>query len=127
MLKVKAQKAKTTFSFIMLTLGSVLAAFALENFLIPNTILDGGVTGVSIIVSKLTTLPVSLLVLVLNIPFIYVGYKNLGRGFLVRAIYSMIIFSCSLFSNLSVAFFHTKVYLLAFASIFVPSTNKFSY
>ncbi|MDD6756724.1 MAG: YitT family protein [bacterium] len=96
MLKVKAQKAKTTFSFIMLTLGSVLAAFALENFLIPNTILDGGVTGVSIIVSKLTTLPVSLLVLVLNIPFIYVGYKNLGRGFLIRAVYSMILFSCSL-------------------------------
>lgn len=80
----------------MLTFGSILAAFALETFLIPNTILDGGVTGVSIIISKLTTLPVSLLVLILNIPFIYVGYKNLGRGFLVRAIYSMILFSCSL-------------------------------
>lgn len=80
----------------MLTLGSILAAFALETFLIPNTILDGGVTGISIIISKLTMLPVSLLVLILNIPFVYIGYKNLGRGFLVRAVYSMVLFSCSL-------------------------------
>ena len=96
MLKVKAQKTKRVISFIMLTFGSILAAFALETFLIPNTILDGGITGISIIISKLTSLPVSLLVLILNIPFVYIGYKNLGRGFLVRAIYSMILFSCSL-------------------------------
>ena len=96
MLKVKAQKTKRVISFIMLTFGSILAAFALETFLIPNTILDGGITGISIIISKLTSFPVSLLVLILNIPFVYIGYKNLGRGFLVRAIYSMILFSCSL-------------------------------
>ena len=96
MLKVKAQKTKRVISFIMLTFGSILAAFALETFLIPNTILDGGVTGISIIISKLTSLPVSLLVLILNIPFVYIAYKNLGRGFLVRAVYSMILFSCSL-------------------------------
>ena len=46
-------------SFIMLTIGAVLAAYSLESFLIPNTILDGGVTGISIIISKLTMLPVS--------------------------------------------------------------------
>lgn len=77
----------------MLTLGAFLAALALETFLIPNTILDGGVTGVSIIISKLTEIPISLLVLVLNIPFVYIGYKNLGRGFLGRTVYSMISFS----------------------------------
>lgn len=77
----------------MLTLGVFLAALALETFLIPNTILDGGVTGVSIIISKLTEIPISLLVLVLNIPFVYIGYKNLGRGFLGRTVYSMIAFS----------------------------------
>lgn len=96
MLKVKAQKARRILSYVMLTFGSVLAAFALETFLIPNTILDGGVTGISIIVSKLTGLPVSLLVLILNIPFVYVGYKNIGRGFLIRAVYSMLLFSFAL-------------------------------
>ncbi len=96
MLKVKTQKAKRVTSFIMLTFGSILAAFALETFLIPNTILDGGVTGISIILSKLTEFPVGLLVLILNIPFVYIGYKNLGHDFLIRAIYSMILFSSSL-------------------------------
>lgn len=96
LIKVKSQETKRLISFIMLTTGSIIAAYALESFLIPNTILDGGVTGISIIVSKITNLPVSLLVLILNIPFVYIGYKNLGRGFLIRAVYSMVLFSVSL-------------------------------
>ena len=81
---------------LMLTVGAFLGAYALETFLIPNTILDGGVTGISIIISKMTSISMSLLVLILNIPFIYVGYRNIGKGFLMRAVYSMIIFSLSL-------------------------------
>ena len=96
LLKVKAQNTKRVLSYIMLTFGAILAAFSLETFLIPNTILDGGVTGISIIVSKVFEIPVSMLVLLLNIPFVYVGYKNLGRGFLFRAVYSMILFSFAL-------------------------------
>lgn len=87
------KRYQTFFSFLMLTVGSILAAYALETFLIPNTILDGGVTGISIIISKLTSIPLSVLVLILNIPFIYIGYKNIGIGFLMRAIYSMVLFS----------------------------------
>lgn len=96
LLKVKARRTRNVLSYIMLTFGAILAAFALETFLIPNTILDGGVTGISIIISKLSEIPVSVLVLVLNIPFIYIGYKNLGKGFLFRALYSMILFSFAL-------------------------------
>lgn len=96
MIKIKTQRSRQIISFIMLTIGSIMAAFALENFLIPNTILDGGVTGISIIASKIFNLPVSLLVLILNIPFIYIGYKNLGKGFLARTVYSMILFSFTL-------------------------------
>ncbi len=84
---------KIFLNLVLLTIGALVAALALEVFLIPNTILDGGVTGISIIISKLSKIPLSLLVLVLNIPFIYVGYKNLGKRFLGRAIYSMIVFS----------------------------------
>ena len=83
-------------SFIMLTIGAVLAAYSLESFLITNTILEGGVTGISNIIYKLTMLPVSVLVLLLNIPFVYLGFKNLGKGFLIRTIYSMVVFSFSL-------------------------------
>lgn len=93
MIRFKKQRTKTIFSFVMLTVGAIIAAYALESLLISNTILDGGVTGISIIISKLFKIPVSILVLLLNIPFVYVGYKNLGRGFLIRAVYSMVLFS----------------------------------
>ena len=84
---------KMFINVVLLTIGALVAALALEVFLIPNTILDGGVTGISIIVSKLSHIPLSLLVLILNIPFIYIGYKNLGKRFLGRAVYSMVVFS----------------------------------
>lgn len=93
MKKINNKMGKNIISIIMLTVGTVIAAAALECFLIHNTILDGGITGVSIIVSKLTGIPLALLVLILNIPFVYIGYKNLGKSFLVRTVYSMVSFS----------------------------------
>ena len=80
-------------SFIMLILGSFIAAAALECFLIPNTILDGGITGISIIIHKLVGVPLWLLIILINIPFMYIGYINLGKNFLTRTIFSMLFFS----------------------------------
>ena len=93
MAKIKNKNLRVFLSYLMLTIGCIIAAMALETFLIPNTILDGGVTGISIIISKLTKIPLSFLVLILNIPFVYIGYKNLGKNFLIRTIYSMLVFS----------------------------------
>ncbi|MBQ6476865.1 MAG: YitT family protein [Bacilli bacterium] len=81
------------FSIVMLTVGTVLAALALDTILIPNTILDGGITGVSIIISKLTGIHLSILVATINIPFFYIGYKRLGSTFIKRTIYCMILFA----------------------------------
>ena len=53
MSKIKNKVARDIITFIMLTIGTIIAAAALECFLIPNTILDGGVTGISIIIFKL--------------------------------------------------------------------------
>lgn len=92
----KPKKYQNLITFVMLTVGCIIGAYALETILIPNTILDGGITGISIIISKLSGVSLSLLVLILNIPFIYIGYKNMGKGFLIRAIYSMVLFSLSL-------------------------------
>lgn len=90
---VLTNSKRNIISIIMLTVGTMIAAIALECFLIPNTILDGGITGISIIIYKLFKIPLSLLVIVLNAPFIYIGYKNLGKHFLFRTIYSMISFA----------------------------------
>lgn len=80
-------------SFIAITIGAFLGSIALNTLLLPNTILDGGVMGISMIISKLSGFSLSILMLLLNAPFIYIGYKHLGKGFLIRAIYSMIIYS----------------------------------
>lgn len=93
MSNIKSKKKKLFLYYIMLSIGCITAAYALEAFLIPNTILDGGVTGISIIISKITSIPLSVLVLILNIPFVYLGYKSVGKNFLFRTIYSMIVFS----------------------------------
>jgi len=94
--KIKKHYGRYFRSFFFLTIGVVLAAFALEAFLIPNTILDGGITGVSTILTKVTDVPLSFFILILNIPFVCIGYLNLGRGFLVRTVYSMLLFSACL-------------------------------
>lgn len=101
--KVKSKKIKVFLNYVLLTIGCIISAYALEAFLIPNTILDGGITGISIIISKLSSIPMSILVLLLNIPFVYIGYKNIGKNFLFRTIYSMAVFSVclSLFNKIS--------------------------
>lgn len=76
-----------------MTLGAVLAAIALEIFLIPNNVIDGGVTGISIILNHLTKLPLGLFIFILNIPFLIVGYKQIGKTFTLSTLYSVIILS----------------------------------
>ncbi len=77
----------------MILLGSACAAFSVECFLLHNTILDGGVTGVSMIIGKLTGIPLSILIVVINIPFFFVGYKALGKRFLFRGLLAILLFS----------------------------------
>ena len=93
MSKIKNNTTRNIITFLMLIIGSLIAAAALECFLIPNTILDGGVTGISIIIMKIFKIPLWLLVVTFNIPFIYIGYRNLGFNFLIRTIISMVSFA----------------------------------
>ena len=80
-------------SFLLITLGATLAALALEIFLVPNNIIDGGIIGISIMISYITKVKLSILTFVLNIPFLILGYKQLGKSFLIKAAYAMLVFS----------------------------------
>ena len=80
-------------SFLLITLGATLAALALELFLVPNNIIDGGIIGISIMISYITKVKLSILTFVLNIPFLILGYKQLGKSFLIKAAYAMLVFS----------------------------------
>lgn len=79
-----------------LTIGAIIYSAGLNLFLIPNHIIDGGVTGISLLVQALTGVPFSVLIVVLNLPFFYLGYKRLGAGLAVSATYAIVILSlCS--------------------------------
>ncbi len=86
-------KENKVLSYSFLTIGAIVAASALQLLLIPNTILDGGVVGISIIINKMSNIPLGLLVFFINIPFIFIGYKRLGKIFFIRTIYTMTIFA----------------------------------
>ena len=79
-----------------LTIGAIIYSAGLNLFLIPNHIIDGGVTGISLLVQALTGVPFSVLIVVLNLPFFYLGYKRLGVRLAVSATYAIVILSlCS--------------------------------
>lgn len=65
-------------------LGGLLFALGLEVFLIPNGFLDGGVTGVSILLSKVLGVPMAYFLFVLNLPFVFLAWKNMGRRSAIR-------------------------------------------
>ena len=89
---------------LFLTIGAIITAFALESFLVPNNIIDGGVIGISMIVSHITKLNLGLLILIINTPFIIMAFKKMGAKFVVQTVYANIILA--VFLNL---FHHYKV------------------
>ncbi|QJX45840.1 YitT family protein [Hymenobacter taeanensis] len=66
--------------------GIFSAALGLKGFLLPNEFIDGGVTGISLLTNQLTGLSLSALIVVINIPFIIMGYYQLGKGFALRTL-----------------------------------------
>ena len=77
----------------MLTVGAAVAAFSIEEFLVPCTILDGGVIGIGIMINNLTHIPLSILTILFNIPFLIIGTRSLGAKFMFKSAYAMVIFS----------------------------------
>ncbi len=68
--------------FILLGIGS--AAFGLESFLLPNRFIDGGATGISLLIAETWSVPLSLLIVLVNIPFVILGFKVIGRAFAIK-------------------------------------------
>ena len=79
-----------------LTVGAMIYSAGLNLFLIPNHVIDGGVTGISLLVQELTGIPFSVLIILLNLPFFYVGYRRLGLPLAASSTYAIVVLSlCS--------------------------------
>ena len=85
--KQKSRKLQAVLRVLLIIVGAFTTAYGLEAVLIPNNVSDGGVTGLSIVGSELIGIPLGSLIAVLNIPFVFLGYKQIGKSF---AIYSVI-------------------------------------
>ena len=66
-------------------LGIFSAGFGLHGFLLSSRFIDGGVTGVSMLLAKVSNLPLSVFLLIINLPFIALGYRHLGKAFAIRS------------------------------------------
>lgn len=69
---------------LLITIGIFSAAFGFKGFLLTNHFIDGGATGISLLISAITNIPLYILIILVNIPFIIMGYKTLGRVFAIK-------------------------------------------
>jgi uncharacterized membrane-anchored protein YitT (DUF2179 family) len=83
-------------SVTLVILGALAAGLGLKGFLLPAGFIDGGVTGISLLVSRLTHSPLSLLIIVFNVPFILLGYQQISREFVGKTIFAILTLSLCL-------------------------------
>lgn len=79
--------------YLYLFIGAIITAVGLEIFLIPNNIIDGGVVGIAIMLSALTGLPFGMFLIMINLPFLFLGYKYIGKHFAIATTFSVICLS----------------------------------
>ena len=89
-MKFKAEKKSSIVRrMLLIMIGATLSSIALEIFLIPNNIIDGGIVGISMISSHLTHVPLGIFTFVLNIPFFIIGYRQIGKSFVLSTIFAV--------------------------------------
>ncbi len=85
--KTAIQKLRDT---IMIMMGILSAGFGLESFLLPSRFIDGGATGISLLTASLSGYPFSVIIVVVNLPFILLGYKQIGFDFTVKTMLAIL-------------------------------------
>ncbi|MFC5402258.1 YitT family protein [Cohnella soli] len=78
---------------LFIVIGAVLVAVALEIFLVNNSIIDGGITGISIMSSYLSGARIGIFLFVLNLPFLIIGYRTIGKTFALSTLLGVVTLS----------------------------------
>ncbi len=87
---------KLLVNILTMTFGAFIAAFAIECFLVPNKIIDGGIIGISIMAHYKTLLPLGMFTFVLNLPFIFLAWKKMGKLFVFSTFYAVSMLSVAI-------------------------------
>ena len=113
---------KSVFNFknlLLIVFGTALAILAMVGFMIPNKFIDGGITGISILLQDILHINISILVLVLNAIFIYLGYKKIGKTFAIQTTIAVILFSLGLYFFKMEAITNDKLLIAIFGGILI--------
>ena len=83
-------------NLLQIFIGAGMAIFAMKGFMIPNQFMDGGVTGISILLHEISNINISLFIFFFNLPFIYLGYKRIGKTFAVQTSLAVVLLTLGL-------------------------------
>jgi uncharacterized membrane-anchored protein YitT (DUF2179 family) len=113
-------------SIILIMIGIISASFGLNGFLLPNNFIDGGITGLSLLLTETTQMPLSILIIIVNIPFIILGYITLGKQFAIKTSFAIIgLGLCIAFINFP-NITNDKLLVAVFGGIFLGAGIGFS-
>jgi uncharacterized membrane-anchored protein YitT (DUF2179 family) len=106
-------------NLLHLVLGTGLAVLAMKGFMIPNRFMDGGITGISILLHEIFHINISFLVIVLNVVFIYLGYIRIGKTFAVQTTIAVALLSLGLLFIEITPITHDKLLIAIFGGILI--------
>ena len=104
---------------LLIIAGVTSACFGLKSFLLPSHFIDGGVTGISLLVSTLTDVKLSYLIVLINIPFVVLGYKQIGKGFAIKTAIAIAALSVALIVLPFQPITHDKLLIAFFGGLFL--------
>ncbi len=81
---------RTLINTFLLIIGVTSAGFGLRSFLLPNDFIDGGAVGISLLISKVSGFSLSILLIVINVPFILIGFRTIGKEFAIKTIIGIV-------------------------------------
>ena len=108
-------------NLLLIIVGVSLAVLAMKTFMIPNKFIDGGITGISILLNKILGINISVLVIVLNAVFVYLGYRKIGKTFAVQMAIAVILLALGLLIPALKAITHDKLLIAIFGGILIGS------
>ncbi len=111
---------------LLIVMGIASASIGLKALLLPNHFLDGGVTGLSLLINSLTGFDISILILLINLPFLLLGYKQISKIFAVKSLLTISLLAISVHFIELPTITEDKVLIAFFGGLFLGAGIGFS-
>lgn len=104
---------------VTIGLGILSAGFGLKGFLLSSHFIDGGATGISMLIADVSAIPISILIFIINVPFLWLGYKKLGLWFAIKSTVAIALLGVSLVIIQFPDVTHDKLLTAVFGGVFI--------